>query len=423
MRFIVVTLIALVAVIPLSTRSCAAGVISHYDIDATINPPKGELSAQVTLTCVAPEGGLEKVEMLLNKGLKVTSVTSDAGLKSSHFDPADPSPNRYMPTASPLVVELSPPVKPGASFHISVSYQGKIQPDPYLTNILTPEWVELALYAAWYPVSLDLGMTTSNVKVSVDEPYFVTGTGTASREGKRWVFNQDQPTFDIVVVAAPQLKMRQVGNEGFSVEVWHKNLKEEQVDQIAGGLASIVKELQGWLGTAPNRKLRLVFAERTSGGGYYRPGFMSLIYDNDYRGLFKYAGHEAAHFWWNRGNVNTWEDWLNESFAEYSSLMLVRGSFGPSAYSEFIEKYTREAEKAPPIWGLDRNDKAAQVVLYEKGAVLLGKLEGRIGNEDFVHFLATLIDRRVGSTDLLLSTLEELTSKDVRAEFEHGLRN
>lgn len=166
----------------------------------------------------------------------------------------------------------------------------------------------------------------------------------------------------------------------------------------------------------------MVFADRTSGGGYYRPAFMSIIYDNDYRGLLKYAAHELGHFWWCRGSVTTWEDWLNESFAEYSSLLFLREFYGPDAYTEFLQDYQKEAEKAPAIWGLDRNDQAAHVVLYKKGALLLGGLESKIGKETFGRFLATLVERKVGSTEQLLATLEYLTSKPIRDSFEQSLK-
>jgi len=36
--------------------------------------------------------------------------------------------------------------------------------------------------------------------------------------------------------------------------------------------------------------------------------------------------------WWANAPVNSWEDWLNESFAEYSALMAVRELFGAERF-------------------------------------------------------------------------------------------
>ncbi|RPI24339.1 MAG: hypothetical protein EHM61_17400 [Acidobacteria bacterium] len=410
------------AVILVVGHFCLAGVISHYDIKAELLPTQGELQAEVTLKCTAPEGGLQKLELLLNRGLDIASLTSDAGATTFRFDRTQPSPFRYTPTAAPLTVEFGTPVAAGKKFTLRLTYAGTIEPDNWLTNVLTRDWVELALYVAWYPVDPASSSITSTVSVKVAPPYIVTGTGSLSRSGDSWVLTQDQPTFDIIVIAAPQLHARHVGDDRFAVDVWHKNLSPAQIDRIAADSGRMVTEFQAWFGPSPRKRITIVFAERISGGGYYRPGFMSLIYDADYRGLFKYAAHEVAHFWWSKGSTTTWEDWLNESFAEYSSLMLIRESFGADAFNEYLTLYAKEAENAPPIWGLDRSDKAAQAVLYRKGPLLLHDLEEKIGKDGFQHFLAALVSRKVSSTDQFLTTLQEQTSKAVRDQFEERLK-
>jgi len=399
-----------------------AGTITHYDIDAQIQPETGELEAEVALTCKAPEGGLQQFQVLLNRSLDVSKVSCDAGVKTFRFDRTQPSPYRYTPTASPLVVEFSNPVEAGKTFIVRLSYQGKIEPDTYHTNEITSDWFELGLYVAWYPVDPDSGSITSKVTVKVDSPYVVTGTGSLAQSGNTWTLTQASPTFDIVVITAPNLHVRRIGEENAGVEVWSKNLGEEQVNQIAGDVGKVMAQFRSWFGPSSDKKLRMVFADRVSGGGYYRPGFMSIIYDNDYRGLLKYAAHEVAHFWWGRGSATTWQDWLNESFAEYSALLFLREFYGADTFAEFLKRYQQQAEKAPAIWGLDRNDKAAPVVLYQKGSVLLGSLEEKIGKDAFRRFLATLVERKVSSTEQLLAALEELTSKPIRDSFEQSLR-
>ena len=395
---------------------------THYDIAAQLFPERGELRVEVAMTCVATEGGLDRFELLLNRGLQVESVSCDAGVKSFTFDRSQPSPNRYAPTSSPLIVELARPVEAGKSTVLHLTYAGTIEPDAYHTNLLTRDWVELALYAGWYPIYGKLGGTTSRVEVTVEEPYAVTGTGELSRSGDAWVLTQAQPTFDIVVISAPNLGVRRIGEERAGIDVWYRNLPKDQVDRIAADSRKMMASYESWLGQASARTLRIVFADRVSGGGYYRPGFMSLIWDDDYRGLVKYAAHEVAHFWWGRGSAATWEDWLNESFAEYSSLMLMREWYGEEVFQKYLDDCRQGSANTPPIWGLDRSDKSAQAVLYQKGPLLLNRLESEMGRENFRRFLATLVERKVSTTDQLRSTLEELTSKEVCTSFEQDLK-
>jgi hypothetical protein len=399
-----------------------AGTVRHYEIDATIVPERGELRATVALTLVAPEGGLGRIQLLLNRGLAVRSLTCDAGVKGFRFDRSEPSPYRYAPTASPLTIELRETLEADRSTVVRLTYEGAIEPDTWGANVLTRDWVELGMYAAWYPYDPDSKSFTYEVRLKADASYAVSGLGALSGSESGWTLRQEDPAWDIVVVAARGLRARRVDDGRLGIEVWHVNLDDEQADRFGRDVGRIMEEMRGAYGPISTKNLTIVFAERKSGGGYYRPGFMSLIFDPDYRGLVRYAAHEVAHFWWGRASATTREDWLNESFAEYSALLLMRRWYGPDVFSECLASYEREAEKTPAIWGLDRNDKDAFNALYRKGPVLLHRLEERLGTEAFQRFLAALVAREVRTTEALLSTLEELTSRDVRAEFEQGLR-
>jgi hypothetical protein len=413
---------ALLLITFLAANARAGGVITHYDIDAQIFPEQGKLGATAALTLTAPEGGLQQIRLLLNRSLEVRSVTSDAGIKSFSFDRTQPSNHRYAPTAAPLVVDFAEKVEAGRSIILRIGYEGAIEPDTWRTNLITPKWVELAFYVAWYPYDPGSSSFTSRVTVKTDPAYPVTGTGVLSRAENGWVLTQDQPSWDIIVISAPNLSLRRVGDQGAEVEVWYSTLTADQVDHIAGDAGKVLTQLKNWLGPVSSKKLRIVFAERDSGGGYYRTGFMTLIWDPEYPELVRYAAHEAAHFWWGRGRSTTWEDWLNESFAEYSALLLMRDWYGPAVFADYLSRYRKEAENAPAIWGLDRNDNAAYTVLYRKGPVLLEQLEQKIGSERFREFLALLVSRKVENTDQLLSTLEEVSSKEIRANFERTLK-
>ena len=54
---------------------------------------------------------------------------------------------------------------------------------------------------------------------------------------------------------------------------------------------------------------------------------------------FKYIAYELAHLWWCKSNPNSWEDLLNESFAEYSVRMELRKVFGEVKYAAKIDKW------------------------------------------------------------------------------------
>ena len=413
--------IALVALFV--TPVALAGAVTRYEIELQIEPQQGAIQAEAALTLIAPEGGLEQLRLLLNRGLTIRSLTADVAVKSHAFDRTQPSGYRYAPTAAPLVIDFAEPLPAGRSAALRISYEGKIEPDTWHTNEIRPDWAELGMYSAWYPYDQASSSFTSRVAVKTEEGYGVTGWGLVTRSGDRWVVTRDEPSWDIVVIAAPDLRVRRLGgNDSGSIEVCYAKLEPEQADRIASDAGRLLTTLGTWLGPASSKSLRIVFVERKSGGGYYRTGFMTLIWDPNYQGLIQYAAHETAHFWWGRGQATTWEDWLNESFAEYTALMVMREWYGDEVFAERLASYRKEAETAPPIWGLDRNHSAAHSALYRKGPLLLRELEQKIGESRFRDLLTALVARRVGTTENMLATLEELTSKQVRVAFEESLK-
>jgi hypothetical protein len=290
--------------------------------------------------------------------------------------------------------------------------------------VLTPEWVELASYAAWYPQMPGAGGYTYRLNVTADPGYAVAGPGVLTPTEDGWTLTKDDPSWDVVLVAGRGLRAQHVAEAGLDMDVWSSagSPIAPRATDFARDVGRMMTTYRGWYGAVPTGKLAIVFAERKSGGGYLRGGFMSLLFDSDYRGLVQYAAHEMAHHWWGRADANTWQDWLNESFAEYSAVMLLREWYGRAAYSEILRRYREEAQQAAPIWGLDRGDRRAEATLYRKGPVLLARLEARMGTPAFQRLLATLVARQVRTTEQFLATLEELTSAAERRSFEQDLK-
>jgi hypothetical protein len=420
------TVALLALVVGLLSPSAEGGdTIRHYGIEAEIAPDHARLRARATITVVAGEEGLTEVDAVLNRGLAVRSAACDAGVRSFHFDRAAASTYQYAPTAAPLRVELDRPLKGGESARLVLDYEGTIEAHPWGVNALGGDWVELGLYSAWFPYDPGSTHFTSDVRLKVDGAFAVTGSGSVERVEGGWSLTQDHPTDDIVVVAARDLRVRRAGDERLAIEIWHTNLSDDDAGGIADEISDVVRSYEGWFGPASARKLTVVFARRTKGGGYARPGFLSLLYDpatGDRLGLLKQIAHEVAHFWWYRAPTTTWEDWLNEGFAEYSALLVLRRRYGERLFAQELATYEGAAAGAPPIWGLDRDDDKAYAALYQKGSLRLRGLEKQVGEKRLLEIMAAVSRQQVASTREFLSTLESLTSRRVREAFEAGLR-
>lgn len=117
--------------------------------------------------------------------------------------------------------------------------------------------------------------------------------------------------------------------------------------------------------------------------------------------------HETAHQWW--GNLvipaGYQDEWLGESLANYSALLMIEKKKGPAAVDAVLADYKdhllakldggRTLESAGPItWGFRLQSSIAphawRTVTYEKGTWIMHMLRRRLGDEKFLAFLREL---------------------------------
>ncbi|HZK10552.1 MAG TPA: M1 family aminopeptidase, partial [Clostridia bacterium] len=132
---------------------------------------------------------------------------------------------------------------------------------------------------------------------------------------------------------------------------------------------------------------------------------------------FRFIAHELAHLWWLKAESTSWEDWLNESFAEYSSLMATRDFYGEKEFLRLINLYKEKTLNLPAVRGIDRSDQDAFNVLYAKGPTLLYQLEIMIGAVAFKELLNNIHMKKINNTLDFLDELTLLTSKDTSKKF------
>lgn len=120
--------------------------------------------------------------------------------------------------------------------------------------------------------------------------------------------------------------------------------------------------------------------------------------------------HEVAHQWW--GNLvvpaSYHDDWLIESLANYSALLMLERKKGVKALDSVLDLYRthllsknergRTLESSGPIvWGYRLTSSLApnawQAVTYEKGTWIIHMLRRRLGDEKFLALLREIASR------------------------------
>ena len=280
-------------------------------------------------------------------------------------------------------------------------------------NTLNTEWIELGLYCIWHPLLVDLNTSNFKADIKISEGYKVVN---AIENGLYQTLEQNQSTFDCTIIASNKFECISTSNEGINVNVYYTNEDKKDIAK------NIIKYLNSGLnifsrfGKTSTKNLSIVIGERDDGGGYCRPELISLSSLEGYNELdnFHFICHELAHMWWLDAPSNSYEDWLNESFAEYSALIAIREEFGEVEFTKLINGYRERSKDLKPIMNIKRDDPTAYGVLYEKGACVLNKLEIRIGKNEFIELLKEMKLRKISSTESFLELVEDMYGKDVK---------
>lgn len=398
---------------------------SHYNVDLHILPEKGSLQAKVELFYSVLEKPNCYLEFYLHKGMRIRTVNGNVPL-NYRFDVDHPF--SFTPGSHILGIELKRPLEENELLRLNFEYEGNIGLTTFEVNRITPSWVELGLYSPWFPWQPNLGQFSYDVRLQIDPSYEVVGLGKVDRLDKGlWHISQSQPSMDMIIMASNRFQRQRAVVDGLTVELSYVDETDWVAQDIFEKALETLRCYIEWFGPICGNEVKIIIAPRSEGGGYARTAFVVVTHIeaesyNKYkiRYLMNIA-HECAHLWWTNAPFNSWEDWLNESFAEYSSLMAVRELFGMESFQNIIAEKHKRSEGMPPIKGIKRDDEKAFTVLYDKGCLVLYGLEQMVGKETFLKLLKQTTVQKVSSTEEFLQLVTREVGSEVAVQLDQML--
>lgn len=268
-------------------------------------------------------------------------------------------------------------------------------------------FVQLSFYMAWFPYHSNSNRFKGEVGLTIDDRFKVTGSGLISKRGQRWQMSQPWEGFDLEWIASPQLKKRKVRSRGKEIEIDYIQFPAEDLDSLSTCCRDVFDFYCDLYQVKPNVKQLKVVLLPDGEGAISRRNFIvtNARYYNEY--LYRLMSHEIGHFWWQYAPTDNWLDWLNESFAEYSSLRAIQHRYGQAVFEDYIRSYRVRTAKVCPIYRMDREAPAAFYTFYYKGALLLYDLEQAAGEASFSRFMRTVAKKKVSNHQQFLRIVRE----------------
>jgi hypothetical protein len=359
---------------------------------------------------------------LLNKSAKIKSITAGKKLLPYTFDVAAPAPNRFVRAGRLLTVDLSS-VK-ASKFTIRFQYDCVFDEIQSSANSFDENWIELSGYSAWFPYNDQERSFTQTVNVAINEGFKVSGSGIVTRSNSRWQLVQNQKSNDIVLLASKNLQTQFLQQDDLTIRLDYIDFENEKAIALATAAKEFLGYYEKWFGASAGKYLTFAINPTKNVTSYSRIGFISFqvkgMTDEE---LNLQIGHELGHLWWRNATTATWEDWLNESFAEYSAILAMREKYGTYYAAQRIEKYRQDVKDVPPIYELSRDGKYSGLALYRKGPVILFDFGKTVGEKVFLNVLKETAAQKIKDTAAFLKLVETRISVQAREELEKLLRS
>ncbi len=370
------------------------------------------------------------------RSYRVKTVTDEAG-----------KPLPYHHQNGQLLVGLRAPAAEGQPVHLTFDIAGDflIRPasDSYWLLGVEP----------WFPQpDLNGQFYTFHAKVKVKKPFLPFASGKTVARGTDGDYAVVETEIDkpvqFAVVLAGKYELREETREGVTVRVATYAMKNERAMKQLTALAfDIMKFYERFLGPFPFPEFD-IFEINEYGFGQAPPGamfitkeaFSPLMSEADRffsGGVNERFAHEMAHQYWAHvvKMPNEEEQWLTESFAEYSAALFLKatGGKGLSTYDRVFRQWKSGANEAGDAASIplanrvfvpsnpERTFRIRTGLLYGKGPLLLAALHKELGDQTFLTALRSYQKTfrwKFGSTKTFEGLLEWLTKKDYKDFFE-----
>lgn len=208
-------------------------------------------------------------------------------------------------------------------------------------SFLTDKFIHFSFYNGWYPTGFDVVEKYTAV-IDVSDEYRVL-KGTYDESTKLWTYTaSEKGNIDCNIICFNSEKTHMLESDNVNV-YW---FDDDKTELSTGMFTEYAKVCDYYCSLYGNNKLEhtdIVFVPGDyQMGAYMRDGlivFTEMSMDMD--DMMHVLGHEIGHAYANGADVDTYNDWLNETHAEWSALLFAAEK-KPDFFTEMMERYEKE---------------------------------------------------------------------------------
>jgi hypothetical protein len=301
--------------------------------------------------------------------------------------------------------------------NIIITYHGIIKDSWY--NVITENIKAVSFYSTWYPQDLSIKEYLDKVTINNSEEYFIV-KGIYDNNTKTWTYGgQGYDPFNLIIYNKKVLKKS--SNKYLNIYYIEQKI-EEQVNKANTEYEKIIKFYNGNLfekREISKLDIACVSPAITTGGGYRRKDLMvcCTLGENDMEIAWLLA-HETAHIWCEGAQMDSWEDWLNETTAEWASMLYALDQNNSTLFHFIIDQ---KIERVRNYQAIKTKDKSRPDGVHDKGSVLFYTIYKKYGVEKIKKIVNGFARLKVKNTDNYIKMIRAEISEEIALEIEKGI--
>lgn len=341
---------------------------------------------------ISLDKSVSEVSFILNSGLEISGISCNEESVPITVEA------EYEPLFCAEVKKYS--VKCGSDFSaVKICYGGKING---WHNIITDNIIELNRYGVWFPCELSQSASISAEISGCGEYFLVKG----EFDGSLWHYSADEWDMNIILyrksvmktVSGKHISIYYADNSLDGAAEFSRNVFEDVLDYYTKELFN--KDY------VKHTEMACLYPALTSGGAYKRDGLIVCISPGtDEKEAITVNAHELAHEWCSGADVGSWEDWLNETTAEWSMLLYCLDRNKTEIFEAMTAEHLAKAPEFPPIKAADGSRPEG---VHTKGTAVFYELYKAFGKETIKSVIRIFIDLDVKTTEKLLEKMGAL---------------
>lgn len=292
---------------------------------------------------------------------------------------------------------------------IVIRYRGTVE---WYFGYLRDDLIHFSYYNCWYPEEF-MFEDGAEVSIHIDDTWTVVG-GVYDSERKLWRYHtpKNQRIKDCNVLALNRVFYSSVDSDVLTV--FCKKGKEDICREYISIYRSVCDFYVSLYGKNKVEKTNLVFIDVPDRhGAYFRRG---LIVNSNPPGLVSGErhglAHEIGHAYGGGADTNSWEDWLNETTAEWSAL-LYEEEHDPESFENALNE-CREWHGNGPLRLREAGDARPDNV-HETGTLIYEKIYQQYGKDAVKSLLVIFDSLEVKNTQSFLDAIRS-SGKEVLAD-------